>query len=311
MGAAASIACRDDRRHAGHCRSSCRIVALAQRSRTLAALAAQIAANKEAQQQKKMAEKNFQLARDAVDRYFTHVSENELLEHPSLQSFARNSGTLPRVYEVFVRKRGNEPDLQFELADAYDRIGRMTRELGPIGDSIAAHTRALRVREPHTSELATRPDYQLSQGLSYLYLSRSQHVAGMTQQAVTSLNKAAGIIENLTERQPHSRQHVGWLAMVYVDVGNLRLEMGRKGDAIVSYQRALGIIEKLVKQHPDSRTHHHQLALVYAHLSIALQGKVGHAGKSLSLLRKASKYRNGSVPKPGNRSSNEVPWRNT
>ena len=66
-----------------------------------------------------LAEKCFQLNREAVDRYFTEVSEGDLLDEPGLQPLREKLLKLAKDYYArFVEERRNDPAVRADLAAA-------------------------------------------------------------------------------------------------------------------------------------------------------------------------------------------------
>ena len=67
--------------------------------------------------EKAKAEANFRKRRQAVDDYFTLVSESRLFDVPGLQPLRKQLlEAALKFYESFVNQRGHEPQLQAELA---------------------------------------------------------------------------------------------------------------------------------------------------------------------------------------------------
>src|SRR4029077_7800029 len=66
------------------------------------------------------AEANFRKARQAVDEYFTLVSESKLLDIPGLQPLRKQLlEAAQRYYQGFVDEREQDPKLRGELAATY------------------------------------------------------------------------------------------------------------------------------------------------------------------------------------------------
>ncbi|HKB37369.1 MAG TPA: serine/threonine-protein kinase [Gemmataceae bacterium] len=73
----------------------------------------------EAREQRDKAEHNFKLARDAVDRFHTKVSENRLLNEPGFQPLRKELlETAMEFYERFVRERAGDPAVLADQAPA-------------------------------------------------------------------------------------------------------------------------------------------------------------------------------------------------
>ena len=80
----------------------------------------------EAERQQANAEKNFRLAQGAVESYLTEISESVLLENPSLEPLRqRLLDSALAYYEQFIGERGNDHELQAELAAAYFRVSQV------------------------------------------------------------------------------------------------------------------------------------------------------------------------------------------
>jgi serine/threonine-protein kinase len=84
-----------------------------------------------ARQQRTLAEENFRLARQAVDEYFTQVSENTLLNSgvPGMQPVRKDLlRTALRFYREFQARHSEDVSLRAELARACYRIGEINSE---------------------------------------------------------------------------------------------------------------------------------------------------------------------------------------
>ncbi len=98
----------------------------------------------EADQQRARAEANFAKARAAVDRYFTLVSENRLLEVPGLQPLR---GELMEAalhfYQGFAEQHKNDPAVLADLAVTNLRVALIYHSIDKNTDAIAAVAKAL------------------------------------------------------------------------------------------------------------------------------------------------------------------------
>ncbi len=85
---------------------------------------AEIAERRAAEFEKAKAEANFRKARQAVDEYFTLVSESRLFDVPGLQPLRKQLlEAALKYYEDFVNQRGQEPQLRAALASVLLRVG--------------------------------------------------------------------------------------------------------------------------------------------------------------------------------------------
>lgn len=90
-------------------------------------------------EQRDLAVKNFQLARDSVDQYFTDVSQSVLLKTPGMQPLQRQllEGALD-YYTQFTASHQDSTDLQLEYARALTRVGKIQEILGSHEEAIEA-----------------------------------------------------------------------------------------------------------------------------------------------------------------------------
>ena len=94
------------------------------------------------------AEESFRQARQAVDDYFTTVSESKLLNVPGLQPLRKELLEQARkYYQSFLQQRGDDPSVRAEAAASLYRVADITDEIGTKEDAVAPYTRALAAYE--------------------------------------------------------------------------------------------------------------------------------------------------------------------
>jgi hypothetical protein len=100
------------------------------------------------QQQLERVEESFRLAQQAVDKSFTQVREEALLNEPGLQPLRRRllEGT-GAYYQEFIRQREGDPGLREELARGYAKVGAVQRELGQRTQALDSFRRSLELWE--------------------------------------------------------------------------------------------------------------------------------------------------------------------
>ena len=86
-----------------------------------------------------MAETQYRQALKAINSIFTLVSQGELSNQPALQP-VRNK--LLEYYQQYVTQRQDEPALQAELADVYERMATITKAIGKKQEAIAFYDKA-------------------------------------------------------------------------------------------------------------------------------------------------------------------------
>ncbi|HEY6564341.1 MAG TPA: serine/threonine-protein kinase, partial [Pirellulaceae bacterium] len=109
--------------------------------------------NAKLQRERNIAERNFDAALEAVDRNFTFVSEDLLLNAPHMEPVRRQLlQTAREFYERFIAERGQDPRLHSELGLAYARLGKITSEIGSDLEALDYFRRSITVLEPLEQE---------------------------------------------------------------------------------------------------------------------------------------------------------------
>jgi serine/threonine protein kinase len=115
--------------------------------------AAEAAQKKEAEQRAKavasqrLAEQNFQEARQAIEELLTRVSEGRLKTVPGMQPLRKELlESALKYYQGFVDRHGDDPALKKDLADAYTRVARILAEVGARKEALPIFDKALQIR---------------------------------------------------------------------------------------------------------------------------------------------------------------------
>lgn len=215
----------------------------------------------EAEQQRRQAELNFQRARQAVDDYLITVSEDTLLDVPTLEPV--RAALLQRAkefYEGFVRQRADDPELQAELAASYIRLGQIEHDLD--GDWLPLLTRGLQIVE----ELA-------EQGVSFtefrswrngVYNTRSGYLkTSDVDKFRPAVNRALAIWEPLVEKHPEVDGFRADLAGLFLMRGMVHFNVEEYDAAYADFERSLELRLALAEQHPDVEKYRYALGESY------------------------------------------------
>ena len=90
----------------------------------------------------------FTMARDAVDQYFTRVSDDQRLRSQGLEALRRELlATARDFYEQLAELRGDDPQLQLERMRAHWRLALITEQVAGVDQAIAAYQRAIEIGE--------------------------------------------------------------------------------------------------------------------------------------------------------------------
>ena len=215
----------------------------------------------EAIAERERAEEGFREAREAVDKYFTQVSESTLLKVPGLQPLRKELlESALKHYQKFIGRYGNDPKVQAEMAKTYIRVGAITSLIVSEERSLANFKKAIEIYEKLVHESPVNIDFQARLANAYNRLGNSQTATGRPAEAEASYRKVIGICEGLARESPTAVNYRDSLAATYIGLGNLQRNTGRSAEAETSYQRAIEVCEKLVRDQPTLAGYQDSLA---------------------------------------------------
>ncbi len=210
---------------------------------------AAVAARDEARQTLKM-------ANQAVNTYFTTVSEQKLLNEPGMQPLRQElmKLSLP-YYQAFVAQRGDDPALRTDLAKAYLNWGRATAELGSKNDA----RNLLKIAVSHFESLlqADPTDRNLQAGLahSYIFLAQTPATLDDPDLRFEEIKRAAAACLKIVVAAPDDPAPRRMLAQCYDVAGVMRKPGSCPIQAILRESR-----DCLARRHPRLSFRHRGLA---------------------------------------------------
>jgi non-specific serine/threonine protein kinase/serine/threonine-protein kinase len=224
-----------------------------------------------ARRERDRAERSFGQAREAVNQFFTRVSEERLLNQPGLHPLRKALlQDAQRFYEDFLDRRGGNPALRAELAAARARVARITGEIGSPAEAAAQFQQAVALWEALVATQPGNPAYreELARALTEqgAVLIRLE---GRDDEALRTFRRAGDLIEPLIAAEPRSIPRRRALGSILQNVATVELRQGRPRQAIATLRRELEIVEQLATE--DPRALEPRIALAQAH---ALMGQV-------------------------------------
>jgi serine/threonine protein kinase/tetratricopeptide (TPR) repeat protein len=247
------------------------------------------------------AEASFQDAKNAVNEFFTKVSEEKLLEVPGLQPLRRELlESAERYYTGFIQDRGDDPDLKLDLAAAHYRVGRIADEIGTNQAALESFNRAMQVQ----AAAAQAPDAPMSvmEDLANTHNAMGEVLmeSGMLPDAQDSFAKAHKLRDDLVRRVDRDGKLRRKLANSINNMAAVQAMMGKPQSAITEFERALDEREKLVLDFPKESLYLSDLAEGYYNLAaFHLQHENPVAARE-SLEKALAAYRDVLNLEPGN-----------
>ncbi|MEI8373645.1 MAG: serine/threonine-protein kinase [Planctomycetota bacterium] len=209
------------------------------------------AAKIQAEKQRQQARQNFQMARDAVDKYLTRVSDDPRLKAHDLERLRRDLLETARdFYEQFIRQQSDDPDLRAAWAWAHFRLASIMAEIGSKQRAAELLQQALGTFAALAREHSERADYRYGELQTQLNLARVFSEITLPQQAAAALASARELADALLARNPQDAAYRAALAAVYSTAARLCIERKDYGQAETEYRAAIDLRVKLLKESP-------------------------------------------------------------
>ena len=231
------------------------------------------AARKEAESERDKAQKNFQTAQDAVDRYFTQVSEDRRLAAHGLEPLRRDLlSSAGQFYERFVSQENQKAVLRYDNAWAKFRLASITEEIAPPAEAAANFERAAKgfgdvsKLEGGTSPRSREGILMCQINLCILYDRMGQCAKGQAALA-TALELAQSLVKEFPKSAP-VQHHLGAAS---ASKGDCALDEDNLAGARRAYSEEIGVREQLVLSQPKQQTYQIELAGAYRNLAVVAE----------------------------------------
>jgi serine/threonine-protein kinase len=259
-------------------------------------------ANARTEQQRRLAEANylraeaiFRKAREAVDEYFTKVSESKLLNVPGLQPLRKDLlESARRYYQGFLQEHGDDPAVRAEAAEAWYRVGFVTQYVGSREAALDALRRAATMYESLAREHPGVARYPYKLAMCLNDLGNQQHYLGLLTDALETHRKALTIREQVARDNPGVPEYRKELAIGYMNVSGRLADLARFSEALEPRRLAQEILESLAKDHPEVADYRYRLASSEAGTAHLLRD-MGRTTEALQSYRTATRILEGLI----------------
>jgi serine/threonine protein kinase len=236
---------------------------------------AEIAERRAAEFEKAKAEANFRKARQAVDEYFTLVSESRLFDVPGLQPLRKQLlEAALKYYEDFVNQRGQEPQLRAALASVLLRVAQSDLQNLQPDAGVQALARSLAIIDGLSASKSPIPGFpQRLAGFAKggRLLHSWTDLPSDREAALKALHQAAATWERFVRENPGVAGFQSDLALYYHYIGAIELFTEQPKPAYTTFLKASGIWEDLARQAPNTPEYQDSLADSLEYLAISLK----------------------------------------
>ncbi len=152
------------------------------------------------------AEANFRKAREAVDEYFTRISESKLLNVPGLQPLRKELLESSRkYYQEFLKDHASDPSVRAEAAEAWYRVGFVTTYTDTAKEAIGSFEKATEMYEQLAREHPSVERYNYKLAMCLNDLGNQQAELGLEPDARRSHARSWRSADKLSATTPTCR----------------------------------------------------------------------------------------------------------
>jgi serine/threonine protein kinase/tetratricopeptide (TPR) repeat protein len=198
------------------------------------------------------AEASFHTARDAVDQFFTQVSESPKLKAHGLEKFRKDLlQNAKEFYERFIREQFDAPGVRYDLGLAHLRLAEIDRELGDYAAAEDSSAKAVALLGELVRAQPDVAEYERDLAASYGGLARVYSDTARWEKADAAYQQALAIQEKQARAEPESAEYRYALAKTYGASGLVYYRLANRHEsAATRYREALDILSKLVRDYP-------------------------------------------------------------
>jgi serine/threonine-protein kinase len=230
------------------------------------------------------ADANFRRARQAVEDYFTTVSDEVLPDEPGMQTLrTKLLRSALKYHEMFLTEHADAPEVEAELAESHRRVAIIGAYTGAKEDPLP-HLQIARERfEKLARQYPDRPEYRRQIALTLAEVGAAlADRKPQRDEAIQAYRDAIAIHEELLKEQPANETTLDDLATTLCNLALTRAQQqGGSGEAIQITQRARDILKRLISLRPDSLRPRIQLAELHGNMYNNLVGNLRRQDEAL------------------------------
>ena len=187
----------------------------------------------------------FRMARDAVDRSFTQVSQSPILKAQGLEKFRKDQLTSAReFYERFVAERFDAPEVRYDLGLAFHRLAEIDRELGNFPAAAESATKAAALLGALAEAQPKMPEHRRDLAAVHVTLGLVDSDSARWDRAEAAYARAVAIQEEQAAAQPGSARYQHSLAKTLITSGFTLIRAGDADTVAMRLRQALDVLNR-------------------------------------------------------------------
>jgi serine/threonine protein kinase/tetratricopeptide (TPR) repeat protein len=259
--------------------------------------------------QRRLSDRNLELALNALDEIFVRITERQSVASPEIEK--ANREVLERAlafYEAFARENGDSRRVNFETARGHLRVGQIRLAFGQhaLAEEAVRRSvdRAERLADRDPGDLAARS--LLADGL------RAQSVLAQSSkewpEAEALQRRAIALRRSLVSDRPREAEHRRNLAGELINLGIILDDAGREAEAERVEREALAVLDRCATELPgEGATPAFLRHSVVAEFRLGrLYRKVKRDGEAEAALRSSVEEGEALASRPGARNSDRA-----
>lgn len=223
-----------------------------------------------------MAQENFQLANDAVNKFLNTVTDNPKLNEQDFFELRKEllETALP-FFQKFAQERGGDSESEAARGRAYHRLALVRDAMGEKETALADYDAMRTIFAKLAAEFPRVPSYRFDLAQSENNRGNLLGFLGRVDEAESALRAALRLKEGLADEFPDDPKFRWESARGHNNLGLLWKNLGRHDEAEAAFRTALKFQENLIPNFPGDPVRRNQLAGSHNNLGIVLkaQGK--------------------------------------
>jgi eukaryotic-like serine/threonine-protein kinase len=214
-----------------------------------------------ARQAQALAEEQFVLAKEAVDKYLNAVTEDPELKNANFERLRKRllEAALP-LYQKLTEQAPSDPAQGAAHGRAYERLAIIHDDLGENAAALIDYRKMHEAFSRLTEEYPSVPDYRSKLAQSKNSLARQLWNQGKLDEAVVEYRAGLREYDRLVSENPGVPDYRFGLARSNNDLAHLLFLRDRKDESEDRYREATEILQRLVREHPDVAEYRSELA---------------------------------------------------